>query len=206
MFDSVYSVAISEVAVYVGGHFNYMESPTAPDPWPGLDNVGYGRGQGLAGYGLGDDIVDPRPHRRARPRRRARRWSGTPAPTPSRATRPCSSCHAASSPAATPPPRAARTSAASPFYDFNSIPAIGTERDRRSSTRSRVGSRRPTCRSWSTAPPPRPAASSGSQIEVRDRDTQSLPPGQPDHLGTRRTRSTRTSPRPARRRPPGRCR
>ena len=56
-FDSVYSVAISEVAVYLGGHFNYMESPTANDPWPGLDNVGYGRGQGLAGYGLGDEIV-----------------------------------------------------------------------------------------------------------------------------------------------------
>ncbi len=31
--------------------------PTANDPWPGLDNVGYGRGQGLAGYGLGDEIV-----------------------------------------------------------------------------------------------------------------------------------------------------
>ncbi len=56
-FDSVYSIAISEVAVYLGGHMNYMESPTAPDPWPGLDNVGYGRGQGLAGYGLGDDVV-----------------------------------------------------------------------------------------------------------------------------------------------------
>lgn len=57
LFDSVYSVAISETAVYVGGHFNYMESPTARDPWPGLDDVGYGRGQGLAGYGLGDEIV-----------------------------------------------------------------------------------------------------------------------------------------------------
>ena len=56
-FDSAYSVAISEKAVYLGGHFNYQESPTAPDPWPGLDNVGYGRGQGLAGYGLGDAIV-----------------------------------------------------------------------------------------------------------------------------------------------------
>ena len=43
--------------MYIGGHFNYNESPTAPDPWPGLTDVGYGRGQGLAGYGLGDDIV-----------------------------------------------------------------------------------------------------------------------------------------------------
>jgi PKD repeat protein len=57
MFDSVYSLAVSEVAVYAGGHFNWNESPTAPDPWPGLDNVGYGRGQGLEGYGLGDDVV-----------------------------------------------------------------------------------------------------------------------------------------------------
>lgn len=57
LFDSVYSIAISEVATYVGGHFSWMESPTAKDPWPGLDNQGYGTGQGLSGYGLGDDVV-----------------------------------------------------------------------------------------------------------------------------------------------------
>jgi PKD repeat protein len=57
LFDSVYSVAVSETAVYLGGHFNFMESPTSPDPWPGLSDVGYGKGQGLGGYGLGDDIV-----------------------------------------------------------------------------------------------------------------------------------------------------
>jgi PKD repeat protein len=56
-FDSIYSIAISDVAVFLGGHFNQLESPTATDPWPGLTNVGYGRGQGLAGYGLGDEIV-----------------------------------------------------------------------------------------------------------------------------------------------------
>jgi hypothetical protein len=56
-FDSVYSVAITEQAVYVGGHFGFQESPTAPDPWPGLDNVGYGTGQGLAAYILGDAVV-----------------------------------------------------------------------------------------------------------------------------------------------------
>ena len=56
-FDSVYSAAISEEAVYVGGHFAWEESPTAPDPWPGLDDVGYGSGQGLSGYGLGDSVV-----------------------------------------------------------------------------------------------------------------------------------------------------
>lgn len=56
-FDSIYSVAITETAVYLGGHFNFIESPTADDPWPGLDNVGYGWGQGLSGYGLGDQVV-----------------------------------------------------------------------------------------------------------------------------------------------------
>jgi PKD repeat protein len=56
-FDSIYSVAITEVAVYVGGHFGFIESPSSDVPWPGLDNVGYGTGQGLAGYGLGDQVV-----------------------------------------------------------------------------------------------------------------------------------------------------
>ena len=57
MFDSIYSVAITEEAVYVGGHFGWNESPSANQPWPGLDNVGYGTGQGLSGYGLGDQVV-----------------------------------------------------------------------------------------------------------------------------------------------------
>lgn len=56
-YDSVYSVAITEKAVYLGGHMNWTESPTATQPWPGLDNVGYGWGQGLSGYALGDDVV-----------------------------------------------------------------------------------------------------------------------------------------------------
>ncbi|WP_210649111.1 PKD domain-containing protein [Nocardioides sp. SYSU D00065] len=56
-FDSIYSVAITEQAVYLGGHFQFIESPSSDDPWPGLDNVGYGTGQGLSGYGLGDQVV-----------------------------------------------------------------------------------------------------------------------------------------------------
>ncbi|WP_089155555.1 Ig-like domain-containing protein [Micromonospora sp. NBS 11-29] len=56
-FDSIYSVAITDNAVYVGGHFSWQESPTSAVPWPGLDNVGYGTGQGLSGYGLGDQVV-----------------------------------------------------------------------------------------------------------------------------------------------------
>ena len=56
-FDSVYSVAVTENAVYVGGHYVWTESQSAPDPWPGLEDVGYGTGQGLSGYGLGDAVV-----------------------------------------------------------------------------------------------------------------------------------------------------
>ncbi|QIG44401.1 PKD domain-containing protein [Nocardioides anomalus] len=59
-FDSIYSVAITEKAVYVGGHFQFVESPEScpTEPcYPGLENVGYGTGQGLAGYGLGDAVV-----------------------------------------------------------------------------------------------------------------------------------------------------
>ncbi|MGY2701895.1 PKD domain-containing protein [Nocardioides sp. HB32] len=56
-FDSIYSVAITEQAVYLGGHFQFIDSPSADLPYPGLQNVGYGTGQGLAGYGLGDQVV-----------------------------------------------------------------------------------------------------------------------------------------------------
>jgi PKD repeat protein len=57
-FDSTYSVAITEKAVYLGGHFAWNESPSAPDPWPGQDDIGYGTGQGLSGYALGDSVVN----------------------------------------------------------------------------------------------------------------------------------------------------
>ena len=56
-FDSTYSVAITEAGIYVGGHFQWSESATAPLPWPGLDDVGYGTGQGLSAYALGDAVV-----------------------------------------------------------------------------------------------------------------------------------------------------
>ena len=57
MFDSVYSVGISEKAVYVGGHISFSESNTASDPWPGLTTQGYGFGQGIGAYALGDEVV-----------------------------------------------------------------------------------------------------------------------------------------------------
>ncbi len=56
-FDSVYSVAATEAGIYVGGHFQWAEDISAPVPWPGLDDVGYGTGQGLSGYALGDAVV-----------------------------------------------------------------------------------------------------------------------------------------------------
>lgn len=59
-FDSIYSIAITEQAVYFGGHFSWNESPTSCEAepcFPGLPNVGYGTGQGLSGYGLGDTVV-----------------------------------------------------------------------------------------------------------------------------------------------------
>ncbi|MDH3707034.1 MAG: Ig-like domain-containing protein [Acidimicrobiia bacterium] len=51
-FDSVYSVGISDVAVYTGGHFRYQESPTSPDPWPGDTFTTY-----LNPAVLGSDVV-----------------------------------------------------------------------------------------------------------------------------------------------------
>lgn len=56
-FDSVYSVAATEAGIYIGGHFQWAESATAPIPWPGLDDAGYGTGQGLSAYALGDAVV-----------------------------------------------------------------------------------------------------------------------------------------------------
>ena len=52
MFDSVYSVAISDVAVYIGGHFRYAEAPGSLEPWPGESNIIY-RDPSL----LGDQVV-----------------------------------------------------------------------------------------------------------------------------------------------------
>lgn len=56
-FDSVYSVAATEAGIYIGGHFQWAEDISAPIPWPGLDDVGYGTGQGLSAYALGDVVV-----------------------------------------------------------------------------------------------------------------------------------------------------
>ncbi len=56
-FDSVYSVDISETAIYVGGHFQYQEAPGSTNPFPGDPTVNYGFGQGLGPAVLGDEVV-----------------------------------------------------------------------------------------------------------------------------------------------------
>jgi hypothetical protein len=140
-FDSVYAIAITEHAVYTGGHFGFQESPTAPDPWPGLDDVGDGTGQGLSGYGLGDAVVRRDTSAPSTPPT-ARRSSGTRWPSPSRATRPWRPPRVACSSAATACTRAAcgpdgwRSSTSAPTRP----PRPST---RPSSTRSRVAWRSP---------------------------------------------------------------
>lgn len=56
-FDSIYSVDVSDTAVYVGGHFQYQEAPGSTNPFPGDPNENYGFGQGLGPAVLGDEVV-----------------------------------------------------------------------------------------------------------------------------------------------------
>ena len=146
------------------------ESPTAPDPWPGLDNVGYGTGQGLAGYGLGDDVV-----------RRDHIGALDPATGKALEWDPGSnSFEGNKAMLATPRGLFAGGDATTQggynvgrvaFYDFNTHPG-GRRRTRpRSSTRSRAGwSRRHAVHVDGTA-----TATSGVQrvqVEIQDRDTR----------------------------------
>ena len=68
--DSVYSLAISEKAVYVGGHFGWQESPTSPDPWPGLEDVGLRHRPGPLRLCAGRRRGQPRARRCSEPCRR----------------------------------------------------------------------------------------------------------------------------------------
>lgn len=56
-FDSVYAIAISDHAVYTGGHFRYQEAPGSPDPYPGDQFTTYNVGDPAQVALLGDDIV-----------------------------------------------------------------------------------------------------------------------------------------------------
>lgn len=56
-FDTVLGVAISDTAVFVGGHFQFQEAPGSADPFPGdkFTNYGFGFGEGPAQ--LGSQVV-----------------------------------------------------------------------------------------------------------------------------------------------------
>lgn len=56
-FDSLFSVAVTEHAVYIGGHFRWQEAPGSTDPWPGDDYTNYGWDSGVGAYALGDEVV-----------------------------------------------------------------------------------------------------------------------------------------------------
>ena len=56
-FDTVLGVAISDSAIYVGGHFQFQEAPGSDNPFPGdpLNNFGFGQNQGP--LALGSQVV-----------------------------------------------------------------------------------------------------------------------------------------------------
>ena len=56
-FDSVYSVGISDTAVYTGGHFRVQEAPGSPDPYPGDQLRTYNIGNVNDVADLSTDIV-----------------------------------------------------------------------------------------------------------------------------------------------------
>ena len=134
-------------------------------------DVGYGRGQGLAGYGLGDDIVirdhvgalDPVDGKALEWNPGSNSFEGNKAMLATPRGIITGGDATTQGGAERRPDRVLRLQRAS-------RPSAPTRP--RSSTRSRVGSRRPTCRSPSsgTRRPP-PAVCSRVQVEVRDRDT-----------------------------------
>ena len=179
--DSVYSIAISEKAVYVGGHFSWEESPTSPDPWPGLDDVGYGTGQGISGYALGDAVVN-----------RERVGALNPADGRALDWNPGSIAYEGNKALAL-TPRGLFVGGDTPtqggynvgrvaFYDFDSVPAgNGVETAITEPISGRVN---PTAEQWlvkGTAEVP-----SGSvarvDLEVYDRVVRAVPRGRPDEL------------------------
>ncbi len=56
-FDTVLGVAISNDAVFIGGHFQYQEAPGSTDPFPGDPFTNYGFGFGQGPLVLGDEVV-----------------------------------------------------------------------------------------------------------------------------------------------------
>ena len=56
-FDSVLGVAISDDAVFVGGHFQFQEAPGSDDPFPGDPDTVFGFGANQGPQILGDQVV-----------------------------------------------------------------------------------------------------------------------------------------------------
>ena len=165
-FDSVYSVAITEDAVYLGGHFQFEPSPTAPSPWPGLTTSATAPARACPATGwatTSSDATTSRPSTRPP----GTPSSGTRARTPSRATRPCSRHPAACSPVVTPASRAARASGASRSTTSTTTPARRPRSTPRSPRPSRVEWWPAARPSRSPAPPPRRWGSSGSRSRSR---------------------------------------
>jgi trimeric autotransporter adhesin len=58
LFDSLYAVAITDSAVYVGGHLAFGEAPGSAEPWPGDTNTNYSYGVDERGPAqLGNQVV-----------------------------------------------------------------------------------------------------------------------------------------------------
>lgn len=203
-FDSLYSVAITENAVYIGGHFSWNESQTSPDPWPGLDDVGYGTGQGLSGYGLGDAVVR-RDHIGALDPSNGKAIEWNPGSNSYEGNKAMLATRAACSPAVTRPPRAATTSAGS-----RSTTSTRSRRRRRTTRRSPGRSRARSSRPVSSSPsrvrrPRRATRSSGSRSRSSTwTPTATCSPTSP--RGARPPSSTPTWRHRTRRRAAGPCR
>ena len=172
-FDSVYSVAITEKAVYIGGHFSWNESPTAPTRGRVWTTSATAPARACRGYGLGDAVVR-RDHLGALTRPPARRWSGTRAPARSRATRRWRPRLAGCSPVVTRRTQGGVNIGRVAFYDFNTLPAPsaldttittpdrGTGRPGRHPVRDRRHGDAPTATRVNRV-----------QVEVQDRDQAS---------------------------------
>ena len=205
-FDSIYSVAIAEDAVFIGGHFQWNESPTAPDPWPGLDERRLrDRSGAVGGYGLGDAVV-----------RRDHIGALDPATGKALEWDPGSNSYEGNKAMLVTPrgvfaggdgnTQGGANGGRVAFYDFNTVPGHRARTRPRSPIRSRGASSRPSQEFVVDGTATATSGVQRVQLEVRDREHGPVPPGQPHDLGRRRTRSTRTSRRRTRRPRRGRCR
>ena len=165
-FDSVYSVAITENAVYLGGHFS--SSSPRPRQTRGPASTTSATAPARAWPATASATRSSAATTSARSTRSTgKALSGTRARTRSRATRPCWRRRAACSPAATPRSRAATTSVGSRSTTSTTIPAPSARTRRRSPRRSRAASSRRRAVHGQRHGDARPAASGGSRSRSR---------------------------------------